>query len=109
MQLADKVVVITGAGRGIGRALAQRFAREQAKVALLDLNEADLQETERLCHAEGVAARSYACNVASEEQVSALTERIFAAITALIPPRYHASYTGDGPLAREDGRDHPGE
>jgi len=105
MQLADKVVVITGAGRGIGRALAQRFAREQAKVALLDLNEADLQETERLCHAEGVAARSYACNVASEEQVSAVMERIVQDFGRLDGLVNNAGIVKDGLLLKvKDGQ-----
>ncbi len=76
MQLEGKVVVITGAGRGIGRALAQRFAAEKAGVALLDLNAADLEETERLCKAAGVAARSYACDVSNEEQVGAVMDRV---------------------------------
>ena len=43
--LNDKVVVITGAGSGIGRAIAQRVARDGAKVAISDWNEAGLDET----------------------------------------------------------------
>jgi 3-oxoacyl-[acyl-carrier protein] reductase len=38
MKLKDRTVVITGAARGIGRALAVRFAHQGANVALLDLN-----------------------------------------------------------------------
>ena len=43
--LADKVVVITGAGSGIGRALAHKCAARGARVALSDVNEKSLQET----------------------------------------------------------------
>ncbi len=42
---AGKVVVITGAGSGIGRALAQGFGLAGAKLALADVDEAGLEET----------------------------------------------------------------
>jgi NAD(P)-dependent dehydrogenase (short-subunit alcohol dehydrogenase family) len=45
MQVTEKTVVITGGGRGIGRALAERFGRDGARVALLDVNAADLETT----------------------------------------------------------------
>lgn len=70
MQLQSKTVVITGAGRGIGRALAQRFARQGADIALLDLNPADLEVSRALCAEHGVAARSYVLDVTAEAQIS---------------------------------------
>lgn len=69
MQVKDKLVVITGAGKGIGRAMAQVFAARGAHVALLDRNEADLEQTRSLCEATGVTATSYCCNVAVETEV----------------------------------------
>lgn len=70
MQLADKLVVVTGAGRGIGRAMAIAFAEKRAHLALIDLNEDDLAETRLLCESHGIKATTHICNVASEAAVS---------------------------------------
>ena len=63
MQLTKKTVVITGGGRGIGRALAERFGRDGARVALLDVNTADLDVTRSALESAGVMAKSYPVNV----------------------------------------------
>lgn len=76
MQVTEKTVVITGGGRGIGRALAERFGRDGALVALLDVNAADLETTHAALAASGIVARSYVVNVAVEEEVSAAMDRI---------------------------------
>jgi 3-oxoacyl-[acyl-carrier protein] reductase len=78
MQVTHKTVAITGGGRGIGRALAERFGRDGAQVALLDVNAADLETTRSALEAAGVVARSYQVNVAVEEEVVAAMERIVA-------------------------------
>ncbi|HEY0340373.1 MAG TPA: SDR family oxidoreductase [Steroidobacteraceae bacterium] len=78
MQLTDKTVAITGGGRGIGRALAERFGRDGARVALLDVNAADLETTRSALEAAGVVARSYEVNVAVEAEVVGAMDRIVA-------------------------------
>jgi 3-oxoacyl-[acyl-carrier protein] reductase len=70
MQIKDKTIVVTGAARGIGRALAVRFAGQGANIALLDLNAADLEPAARQCTALGVRALAYTVDVSSETQVS---------------------------------------
>src|ERR1700684_3310993 len=54
MRLKDRIAVVTGAGSGIGRASAVLFAREGAFVALVDRDEAGMNETlDAIGHAEG--------------------------------------------------------
>jgi 2-hydroxycyclohexanecarboxyl-CoA dehydrogenase len=53
MRFRDRTVLVTGAGRGIGRSIALRFGEEGARVALVGRTEANLQETARLLAASG--------------------------------------------------------
>ena len=87
MQIKGKTVVITGGGRGLGRAMALEFATRGGHLALLDLNLADLEETRRLCAEHGVTARTYTCNVTSEDAVIATMDAIvrdFGSLDVLI-------------------------
>jgi 3-oxoacyl-[acyl-carrier protein] reductase len=76
MDVHGKTVVVTGAGRGIGRSIALQMARKGANIALFDLNEADLDETKALCRSESVEARGYRVNVADESEVSAAMTKV---------------------------------
>lgn len=78
MELAHKTIVITGAGRGIGRALAQHFAAAGSDLALLDLNADDLAQTAAVCAGHAVAARTYPVNVADERALGACLEQVVA-------------------------------
>jgi NAD(P)-dependent dehydrogenase (short-subunit alcohol dehydrogenase family) len=71
MELAHRNVVITGAGSGIGRALALRFATEQPRALVLaDVNEAAVQAV-----AEEVGGLAVRTDVSSEQDIRALVER----------------------------------
>lgn len=76
MKLQDSVIAITGAGQGLGRAMAEYLAARGAHVALIDLMPEKLDLAVEACKAHGVEARSYICNVAREDEV----EQAFAAI-----------------------------
>lgn len=69
MRLAGKVALITGAGAGIGRAAVLLFAREGAKVAAVDRDEATGEETAALARAAGGEAIFLRADVAEAEQV----------------------------------------
>jgi 3-oxoacyl-[acyl-carrier protein] reductase len=87
MDVRNKTIVVTGAGRGIGRAIALQLARRGADVALFDLNAAELEETRALCAAEAVQVRCYRVNVADESEVSAAMTRVatdFARLDGLV-------------------------
>ena len=75
----DKVAVITGAGSGIGRALALNLGGQGARLALSDINPAALDETLVLLKAAGLAegvAKAYTLNVASADAVLAHAEDV---------------------------------
>jgi 3-oxoacyl-[acyl-carrier protein] reductase len=78
MQLEKKVVVITGAARGIGRAIALAFAERGADIALVDRDAAALDDARAACGAQGAQARSYVMDVTQEAQVV----RTFDAVAA---------------------------
>jgi 3-oxoacyl-[acyl-carrier protein] reductase len=78
MNLNGKTVIITGAARGLGRAISEELAAAGADVALVDVQATDCAETQASCAARGVQARAYGCNVANEEQVAATFDRVVA-------------------------------
>ena len=76
MELKGKTIAVTGAARGIGRALAEDFAARGAQVALIDLRLNDLDEALAACTQHGVQARGYEANVAREGDAIATFDRI---------------------------------
>ncbi len=83
MDIKNKVVAITGAGRGLGRATALAFAARGARLALVDINAADLAASAAACAEHGAEARTYSANVTSEDAVIATMDAIVADFGAL--------------------------
>jgi 3-oxoacyl-[acyl-carrier protein] reductase len=87
MNLQDKVIVITGSGRGLGRAMAVALASKKSHLALIDLNQDDLNTTAELCRQQGVTAKTYISNIANEQEVENTFNHIvsdFGALDGLI-------------------------
>ena len=105
MQLEGKLVVITGSGRGIGRAMALAFAQKRADVALLDLNAVDLDQTRTQCEAAGVRAATYLCNVTREDEVGATLDAVVQDFGRLDVMINNAGITKDALLIKvQDGK-----
>jgi NAD(P)-dependent dehydrogenase (short-subunit alcohol dehydrogenase family) len=71
MLLAGKAAIVTGAAQGIGRACAERLAKEGAKVLLTDVNTADGERVAREIAAGGGTAQFARCDVSRESDVAA--------------------------------------
>ncbi|MBI2964480.1 MAG: glucose 1-dehydrogenase [Deltaproteobacteria bacterium] len=82
--LESKVVFVTGAGRGIGRAIATRLAAESAKVAIADIDEKTAGETAAAIGKGAIAVRIDVTDGASVRAAVAETERRLGPIHALV-------------------------
>lgn len=76
--LTNKVVLITGAGNGIGRATARLFAHEGAKVAIIDVEEEAARETASLVAREGGTALTCLCDVSRAAEVERMVAEVVA-------------------------------
>ncbi|MGH2794016.1 MAG: SDR family NAD(P)-dependent oxidoreductase [Actinomycetota bacterium] len=77
-RLEGKVAIITGAGQGIGRAYALRFAQEGAKVAVADLNEPNAQTVAKEIEAAGGEAIAVLVDVSDEDSAQAMADSVVA-------------------------------
>jgi NAD(P)-dependent dehydrogenase (short-subunit alcohol dehydrogenase family) len=78
MRLENKVCVVTGAGAGIGRAIAKAFGSEGAKVVVADINEAGALETAAMIGQSAAAALGIHVDVADPESVKQLASETVA-------------------------------
>ena len=78
MQLNDKVALVTGAGSGIGRAIALAFARQGARVGIADIKIDGANATVEAIHNEGGVARAWQTDVTNEAEVEQLVRSTLA-------------------------------
>jgi 3-oxoacyl-[acyl-carrier protein] reductase len=78
VDVRGKTILVTGAGRGIGRSLGLHFAAKGANLALLDTNAESVNETRASCIELGSVARGYVADVANEESVAGTLDRVTA-------------------------------
>jgi 3-oxoacyl-[acyl-carrier protein] reductase len=97
-----KIAVVTGASRGIGRAISVDLARAGADVALLGRDEAALEETAAACRAarEGARAKTHVVDVTDEAAVNAVVAQIVAAVGHIDIAVANAGQAKDGLIVR---------
>ncbi len=95
--IPGKVAVVTGAGSGIGRALAVELARRGAKLAISDIDAIGLAETEALIRAAGGVVRTDPLDVSQRELVLAYADEVQAhyGVVNLVFNNAGIAFTGD--------------
>ena len=97
MRFANQVAVVTGAGRGIGHAIALALASEGARVAVVSRNETNAMRTADEINAKHAGlAKAYAVDVANHGAVSTLAEQILSEFSRVDILVNNAGVTRDG-------------
>lgn len=104
-QLANQIAVVTGAGRGIGRAIALKFAAEGADVVCVSRTAENSEKVAAEVRALGRKAWAYAVDVADVAAVEAAAEKILAECGRVDILVNNAGVTRDGLLMRMSGED----
>jgi NAD(P)-dependent dehydrogenase (short-subunit alcohol dehydrogenase family) len=105
-RFTGKTALVTGAGGGIGLAIAERLAAEGASLALVDLDAAKLKSTADKLQADGAAdVLTYGCDVSSEDQVEACVAAVIARFGALDLVVNNAGLMEFKPISELSGKD----
>jgi len=100
VRLKDKVAVITGAANGIGRAVAETFAREGARLMLADLMEEELERVAAAIRQNGGEAQTFVCDVTDRSRVERLIAETAAQFGRLDIVVNNAGITADAQLVK---------
>ena len=104
-QLANQIAVVTGAGRGIGRAIALKFAAEGADVACVSRTSENSEKVANEIRALGRKAWAYAVDVSNSAAVTEAAEKILSDAGKLDILVNNAGVTRDGLLMRMSDED----
>jgi NAD(P)-dependent dehydrogenase (short-subunit alcohol dehydrogenase family) len=74
--LKNKIAIVTGAGSGVGRAIAIKLAGLQMHVCMLDISKESMEETSSKIEENQVNSDCFVCDVSNEEEVSAVFDKI---------------------------------
>lgn len=105
MNIKNKNILITGAARGLGLAMANWFAERGANMGLMDLDTPELYQAADLYRSKGVKAVALPANVAEEDQVEAAVQKAYAELGPLNGLVNNAGILRDGLLIKaKDGK-----
>lgn len=100
MDLENKVIVVTGAARGLGAAMAKRLATHRTKLGLIDLEESSLETTAAACKEAGAEVATYGADVSREDEVVAVFDQVVADLSSLHGLINNAGITRDALLVK---------
>jgi len=100
MDLENKVIVITGAARGLGAAMAKRLATHRTTLGLIDLEKSSLETTAAACKEAGAEVATYGADVSKEDQVVAVFDQVVADLGSLHGLINNAGITRDALLVK---------
>ena len=104
MDIENKTIIITGAARGLGAAMAKRLATHKCKLGLIDLEQESMNGTKEACEAVGAEVMTYAGDVTQEEDVTSTYRQIVSDLGPLYGAINNAGITRDGLLVKfKDG------
>src|ERR1035438_9018666 len=102
--LEDHIAVVTGAGSGIGRAIAAGYAREGAQVALVDINAKAAEQAAQEIREAGGQAASFALDVTKREDCIAIARRVAAQLGPVSILVNNAGINRRNPFTRSEER-----
>ncbi|KXX58243.1 hypothetical protein AZG88_46280 [Rhodococcus sp. LB1] len=102
MSLVEKVALVTGAGQGIGAAIATQLAHSGASVAVCDLHADRADAVVDNLAEQGLRARSFICDVTSPDAVAELTRSITSSVGPIDILVNNVGWAGDDPFVSLD-------
>ena len=104
MDLENKVIVVTGAARGLGAAMAKRLATHRPKLGLIDLEQTSLDATAAACKEAGAKVATYGADVSKEDDVVTVFDQVVGDLGSLHGLINNAGITRDALLVKfKDG------